>query len=409
MKKIFKFICCGSVDDGKSTLIGRLLVETGNVKKDQLVDALKASQKLGSDKLEYGMLLDGLLSEREQQITIDIAHRYFDYNNTRFHILDCPGHKQYTKNMAIAAAMVDTAILVVDVIKGVSDQTFTHLNICKSFGLRNICCCLTKVDLLNENELQQRVDILQKDFELYAKDFENFDIIPVSAVSGYNLDRVLDKIVDYSDIEVVNNTNKIMHVHCVKILDGKRYYYVFPIDNIEPVVGEKYYLYGQSNTGISVTISKVVGYGCFNLKEDIDVQQGDVFSLNKIVGGNHFSAEIVWFDEPTEDMLLKHGTRVVKVVSYLDNEIVLDRNIFASAISEMKNNSLGIVIDNVSKKTIACVVFKGLITEFSENLRVSKREHIVFNSEIVADLGVENIDKVTKYLQSLGFNVEYSE
>ena len=124
MKQIFKFICCGNVDDGKSTLIGRMLLDTGNVKKDQLEDAKKASLKNGSDKIELAMLLDGLLSEREQQITIDIAHRYFDYHGIRFHILDCPGHKQYTKNMAIAAAEVDTAIVVIDVTKGL-EQTFT--------------------------------------------------------------------------------------------------------------------------------------------------------------------------------------------------------------------------------------------------------------------------------------------
>ena len=101
MKHLFKFICCGNVDDGKSTLIGRLLLDTNNVKKDQIEDALKASHKNGSAQLEPAMLLDGLLDEREQQITIDVAHRYFDYNDIRFHILDCPGHEQYTKNRLV--------------------------------------------------------------------------------------------------------------------------------------------------------------------------------------------------------------------------------------------------------------------------------------------------------------------
>ena len=150
MNKVFNLICCGSVDDGKSTLIGRILFDTNNVKKDQLEDALRASRRNGSKELEYSMLLDGLLSEREQQITIDSAHRFFDYEDVRFHILDCPGHEQYTKNMAIAAACADAAILVIDVTKGISPQTLRHLEICKLLNVKKVCCCLTKIDLLDD-------------------------------------------------------------------------------------------------------------------------------------------------------------------------------------------------------------------------------------------------------------------
>ena len=138
MNCLFKFICCGSVDDGKSTLIGRLLIDSGNVKKDQLEDTLKASKRNGSDILELAMLLDGLMAEREQQITIDIAHRYFDYQDIRFHILDCPGHKQYTQNLAIAAAQADTAVVVIDVTKGISDQTRRHIEICSDFRIKRM-------------------------------------------------------------------------------------------------------------------------------------------------------------------------------------------------------------------------------------------------------------------------------
>ena len=135
MDNLYKFICCGSVDDGKSTLLGRLLLNTGNIKEDQLDDARKISQQKGFENIELGLLLDGLLDEREQQITIDVAHRFFDFDNTRFHILDCPGHEQYTKNMAIAAAEAQAAVLVIDLTKGVSPQTLRHIEICSLFQI----------------------------------------------------------------------------------------------------------------------------------------------------------------------------------------------------------------------------------------------------------------------------------
>ena len=178
MKNLFKFICCGNVDDGKSTLIGRLLLDTNNVKKDQLTDALKASERNGSDKIELAMLLDGLLAEREQQITIDIAHRFFDYQDTRFHILDCPGHEQYTKNMAIAAAEADTAIVVIDITKGIKPQTLKHIEICSLFHIKNLLICLTKADLItwagevDENKLlplKQEIESVLKKQVLLAK------------------------------------------------------------------------------------------------------------------------------------------------------------------------------------------------------------------------------------------------
>ena len=196
MQNIFKFICCGNVDDGKSTLIGRLLVNTNNVKRDQLDDALKASKKNGSEKMEFAMLLDGLLAEREQQITIDIAHRFFDYKDIRFHILDCPGHEQYTKNMAIAAAEVNTAIVVIDSTKGIKPQTLKHIEICNLFNVKNLLIALTKTDLLPQNfETKNSNPILQKLEEeiithLASYQF-NYEIIPVSAITGFNMDYVL--------------------------------------------------------------------------------------------------------------------------------------------------------------------------------------------------------------------------
>lgn len=410
MKNIFKFICCGSVDDGKSTLIGRLLLDTNNVKKDQLEDALRASKRLGSEKLEFSMLLDGLLSEREQQITIDIAHRYFDWSDVRFHILDCPGHEQYTKNMAIAAATVDTAVLVVDSSRGVTSQTRKHLEICKKFNLKNVCCCLTKVDLLYEEDKDRIIDLLKSELKEFASGFETFEIMPVSAITGYNVDKVLANLVKYSQEEKKENSFKIMHVHSVKVHDGKRYYYVSPAGDFMAETGEKYYLYGQSNNALCVTVAEVVGYGCFRLEENIDVQQGDVFSSMQIIGKDVFNADIIWFEEPTQDMLIKHGTRIAKIVSVNQEVVQTDRLLFVSAINQLKENSLGIIIDNVSKKTIGCVVFKDEMEECSSKIFLhATKENIVFDKSIISQVGKENILKVVQYLQEKGYNTILDE
>ena len=410
MKNIFKFICCGSVDDGKSTLIGRLLLDTNNVKKDQLEDALRASKRLGSDKLEFSMLLDGLLSEREQQITIDIAHRYFDWDDVRFHILDCPGHEQYTKNMAIAAATVDTAVLVVDCVRGITSQTRKHLEICKKFNLKNICCCLTKVDLLYDEDKDRVIDLLKSELNEFSFDFETFDIIPVSAITGYNVDKVLENLVKYSQEEKQEISSKIMHVHSITVHEGKRYYYVSPAGDFTVEAGEKYYLYGQTNNALCATIVEVVGYGCFRLEEDIDVQQGDVFSSGQLIGKDVFNADIIWFEEPTQDMLIKHGTRIAKIVSVNQGVVQTDKLLFVSAIKQLKANSLGIIIDNVSKKTIGCVVFNDEMEENPSKISLYiTKENIVFDKNIIFQVGKENILKVVQYLQEKGYGATLEE
>ena len=231
MNQIFKFICCGNVDDGKSTLIGRILLDTDNVTKDQLMDAKKASIQNGSKKTQLSMLLDGLISERQQQITIDIAHRYFDYKDIRFHILDCPGHSQYTKNMATAAAQADSAIVVIDVTKGISEQTKKHIEICSFFKLKNVCICLTKCDLITDvNGIidSKRIDNISNDINDLMKSYDfNYKIIPISSITRFNIDKVLETICLFAkeskkDSENIKDT--VIHIQKAKIYDGERYY-----------------------------------------------------------------------------------------------------------------------------------------------------------------------------------------
>ena len=369
MKQIFKFICCGNVDDGKSTLIGRMLLDTGNVKKDQLEDAKKASLKNGSDEIELAMLLDGLLSEREQQITIDIAHRYFDYHDIRFHILDCPGHKQYTKNMAIAAAEVDTAIVVIDTTKGIQEQTEKHIQICSLFGLTNICVCLTKCDLiLNKDNEPDKDHILKLEKEISAlmlKYSFNYTIIPVSAVTGYNIDRVLTQICGYAENSYAMNASikeRVLHIQAAKLHQGKRYYYAREVNALEPKAGESYTLWPNN---IPITITNLVSHGCFQIAEDVDVSMGDCISNCPVIVSNQIHHQTIWFDQPTESMLFKHGTRVVHVVHYTEKLLELDNPLIFNNIEDLKQNSFGIFIDVITKKTLGCCVFtNNKITDF---------------------------------------------
>lgn len=358
MKQTFKFICCGSVDDGKSTLIGRILLDTGNVKKDQLEDARKASLKNGSQEIELAMLLDGLLSEREQQITIDIAHRYFDYHDIRFHILDCPGHKQYTKNMAIAAAEVDTAIVVIDVTKGIQDQTRNHIQICSLFGIKYVCICLTKCDLLSEFEKSIKINDLESDIKQLVKSYSfDYTVIPVSAVTGYNVGFVLDKIESYAQKSFEDNqsiTKHVLHVQAAKLYQGARYYYGREINGKELTVGEKYTVW-PNNIPITVTASQL--HGCFQIAEDVDISMGDCISNASVKISNLIRHQTIWFDPPTPDMLFKHGTKTVHVIRYTDTLLELDNNLVYHNIDEIKQNGFGIFIDAVTKKTLGCCVF----------------------------------------------------
>lgn len=373
MDNIFKFICCGSVDDGKSTLIGRLLLNTENVKQDQLEDAQKISLKNGSDKLELGLLLDGLLDERAQQITIDVAHRFFDYENTRFHILDCPGHEQYTKNMAIAAAEVQSAILVVDLMRGIQPQTIKHLEICSLFQVENLCICITKCDLAINDKTNNEWDFshinsLENEIKNVLKNFNfNYKIIPISAVENTNVDKVLDTLIEFKNIELKNKSQKeITHIQACRFNDSKRYYWGHYTDGVCLKSGKIYTLYPEK---IPVTIESATEDGLLTIKENIDISRGHCISSEEVYVNKTIKHYSIWFDEISEDMLLKHGTKLVKINSFSNNTLILDEPIIFNNITEVKRNGFGLIIDAKTKKTIGASVFLA-----NENQSIEKDE-----------------------------------
>lgn len=199
MKGLLKFITCGSVDDGKSTLIGHILYDAKLIYADQ-EKALELDSKVGSRSgaIDYSLLLDGLMAEREQGITIDVAYRYFTTDNRSFIVADTPGHEEYTRNMAVGASFAELAVILIDASQGVLVQTRRHARICSLMGIRYFVFAVNKMDLVDYSE-QRFNEILEQINELKAElSLENVTIIPLSATEGDNVTKKSDNIGWYS-------------------------------------------------------------------------------------------------------------------------------------------------------------------------------------------------------------------
>ena len=188
-KDLMRFLTCGSVDDGKSTLIGRLLHDSKMIYEDQLAAITKDSKKVGTtgEKVDLALLVDGLQSEREQGITIDVAYRYFSTSKRKFIIADTPGHEQYTRNMATGASNCDLAIILVDARKGLLTQTRRHSFIVSLLGIKHVVVAVNKMDLMEYDE--GVFEQIQQDYKTFAKklDLPNIHFVPVSALTGDNV------------------------------------------------------------------------------------------------------------------------------------------------------------------------------------------------------------------------------
>ncbi|EAU41359.1 binfunctional sulfate adenylyltransferase subunit 1/adenylylsulfate kinase protein [Fulvimarina pelagi HTCC2506] len=186
---LLRFITCGSVDDGKSTLIGRLLYETNAVFDDQMEALEKDSKKFGTTggDLDFALLVDGLSAEREQGITIDVAYRYFSSENRAFIIADTPGHEQYTRNMATGASQAELAVILVDARKGILPQTRRHSFITSLVGIKSVVIAINKMDLVDFAE--ERFDAIKRDYEaiLPQLGFTDVSYVPLSAKNGDNI------------------------------------------------------------------------------------------------------------------------------------------------------------------------------------------------------------------------------
>jgi bifunctional enzyme CysN/CysC len=190
-KTLLRFITCGNVDDGKSTLIGRLLYDSKLLLDDQLAALEAESRRAGRAEgaLDFASLVDGLAAEREQGITIDVAYRFFDTERRKFVVADTPGHEQYTRNMATGASTAELAVILVDARKGILPQTKRHSRIVHLLGIRRIVLAVNKMDLVSYD--QARFDAIVADYAAFAAEagIEDFTAIPMSGLAGDNVTR----------------------------------------------------------------------------------------------------------------------------------------------------------------------------------------------------------------------------
>lgn len=188
-KTMLRFITCGSVDDGKSTLIGRLLYDSKMIFEDQLAALETDSRKVGTQgqEIDFALLVDGLAAEREQGITIDVAYRFFNTEKRKFIVADCPGHEQYTRNMITGASTADLAVILIDARKGVLVQTRRHSYLCHLIGIRNIVLAVNKMDLVDYD--QAVFDAIVKDYTEFARSIgiDSFTALPISGFKGDNI------------------------------------------------------------------------------------------------------------------------------------------------------------------------------------------------------------------------------
>lgn len=336
-KSLLRFITCGSVDDGKSTLIGRLLWDSKLIFEDQLATLERDSKAVGTqgENIDYALLLDGLQAEREQGITIDVAYRFFSTDKRKFIVADTPGHEQYTRNMVTGASTAEVAVILVDACKGILTQTRRHSYLVSLVGIRKVVLAINKMDLADYSE--SKFTAIRREYELFAKDlgFEQIVSIPLSALKGDNITEkssntswyqgptLLDylelvEIADHAEnkpfrmrVQWVNRPNPEFRGFCGTIASGK----VCPgeevvvpssgqLGRVERIVTMDGDL-EEAVAGQSVTLT---------LEDEIDISRGDMLTTPSArpAHADQFEAKVVWMHEeallPGRTYLLKAGS-----------------------------------------------------------------------------------------------------
>lgn len=408
MKGLLKFITCGSVDDGKSTLIGHILYDSKLLYADQK-KALELDSKVGSrdGKIDYSLLLDGLMAEREQGITIDVAYRYFTTDNRSFIVADTPGHEEYTRNMAVGASFADLAVILVDASQGVLIQTRRHARICSLMGIEHFVFAVNKMDLINYDEkrfleIEKAINDLSK--KLSLKDVK---IIPLCATEGDNITKKSENIKWYDgeslltyleNVDVSNEDEEGFYMPVQRVCRPNHQFRGFQGqiecgeisvgDEVTTLPSNEKVLVKSINIGSREVQKAYSGQPVtITLNKEVDVSRGCVlFKDTDIKKENNIEADILWMDDSKlsagQEFLAKIGTKLVSAVvekinytidvntgehkdsySLSKNEIANCKIILAEKVVVDKfksHKTLGefILIDRVSNMTSACGVIK---------------------------------------------------
>jgi bifunctional enzyme CysN/CysC len=405
-KSLLRFITCGSVDDGKSTLIGRLLYDSKLLFEDHLAAMEADSRKWGTqgEHIDFALLVDGLAAEREQGITIDVAYRFFSTDRRKFIVADTPGHEQYTRNMVTGASTADAAVLMVDARKGILTQTRRHSYLVNLLGIRHICVAVNKMDLVDYS--QKVFDRIVDDYQAFAKQLglHHVTFIPVSAFRGDNIMKPSEHMswyhgatlmgyletVEVDDtrmqrapfrmpVQWVNRPNLDFRGFAGTIAGGK----VKPGDRIR-----------VQPSGKESTVSRIVTFDgdlpeavagqsvTLTLADEIDISRGDLISGAEDPAGvaDQFETTLVWMhDEPMlpgRSYLLKIGSRTLTAqVMHIKHQVNvntlehiaattlglnaigvvtlhLDRNVGFDAYSDNRDTGGYILIDRMTNATV---------------------------------------------------------
>ncbi len=339
-KSLLRFLTCGSVDDGKSTLIGRLLYDSKMIFEDQLAALEADSKKVGTQggEIDFALLVDGLAAEREQGITIDVAYRFFSTDKRKFIVADTPGHEQYTRNMVTGASTADAAVILIDARKGVLTQTRRHSYLVKLLGIRHVILAINKMDLVDWS--QARFDEILADYRAFAAQIglTDFTAIPMSALRGDNITSHSEAAPWYQgpalmslleDLPVEDDLREQpfrMPVQWVNRpnLDFRGFSGFISSGSVRP--GDRIKVLPSSRES---TVDRIVTMGgdldeavagqsvTLTLKDEIDVSRGDVIAqaASPPEVADQFEATIVWMDDeamlPGRPYLLKLGARTV--------------------------------------------------------------------------------------------------
>lgn len=371
-KPIIRLVTCGSVDDGKSTLIGRLLVETDSVPEDT-VDAAKTVRRSGSTikagEIDFSLLTDGLEAEREQGITIDVAYRSMNLpNGRRLIIADAPGHEQYTRNMAVAASRADIALVLVDATRGIRTQTLRHLTICLLMGVTKIAVVVNKLDGVGySHQVFQEIQAGLSE-TITRLEIANIEFVPVSALAGDNVVHVTQNMPWYQgptlmeyiqewDLQAAGenlprlNVQMISRAQNFRGVAGTIVGGAFRIgDEITVLPSKKTAKIGQISTfdgdldvasdGKAVTLV---------LEPDVDATRGDVIELasNASVPADRFAATVVWLGETdlvhSKSYFLFSGSTQVPAIVTNVRHVLNINNGEHDAARTLKTNELGVV------------------------------------------------------------------
>lgn len=427
MKGLLKFITCGSVDDGKSTLIGHILYDSKLLYADQ-EKALELDSKVGSREgaIDYSLLLDGLMAEREQGITIDVAYRYFTTDNRSFIVADTPGHEEYTRNMAVGASFADLSIILVDAKQGVLVQTRRHARICSLMGIKHFVFAVNKMDLIGYdkerfNNIKEEIDKLTSELSL-----QDVIIIPISATEGDNLTKKSVNIPWYQgdallthleNVDIANsNEEEGFYMPVQRVCRPNHTFRGFQgqIEAGSVSVGDEITTLPSNEKAVvkSIHITDKAVEKAFKgqpvtiqLNKEVDVSRGCVLAKSaNLTTSKQITATILWMDDSQlivdKNYFVKIGTKLIPgVVTGLkykidvntgehlpanhlvkneiaECEITLTEKITVDRFKSHKTLGELILIDRITNMTSAC----GVVEEISsENNNKTDRASFQYN------------------------------